>query len=232
MLARAALHDGDLDEARFLCRSAIELLEHTAAPHYVAEANQVLALVEQRSGDLEAALDALWNGLGAVDRRARGGQLSRMASRIDETSGRTASGRRARPRDRASAGALPPARGGHAPERARAPAHAIERLLRAEEQEPAAGARPSCTRHGAGADGVPGRARPARTDGRDGRPRAHRDGRRRCRRTLAAATDPHRRLMFELRPTSLQQEGLSGALRYLAEQAGEEAALQTSISVP
>jgi tetratricopeptide (TPR) repeat protein len=68
VLARAALHDGDLDEARFLCRSAIELLEHTAAPHYVAEANQVLALVEQRSGNLEAALDALWNGLGAVDR--------------------------------------------------------------------------------------------------------------------------------------------------------------------
>jgi tetratricopeptide (TPR) repeat protein len=68
VLARAALADGDLDEARFLCRSAIELLEHTAAPHYVAEANQVLALVEQRSGNLAAALDALWNGLGAVDR--------------------------------------------------------------------------------------------------------------------------------------------------------------------
>ena len=68
VLARAALHDGELDEARFLCRSAIELLEHTAAPHYVAEANQVLALVEQRSGNLEAALEALWNGLGAVDR--------------------------------------------------------------------------------------------------------------------------------------------------------------------
>ncbi len=68
VLARAALHDGDLDEARFLCRSAIELLEHTAAPHYMAEANQVLALVEQRSGNLEAALDALWSGLGAVDR--------------------------------------------------------------------------------------------------------------------------------------------------------------------
>jgi tetratricopeptide (TPR) repeat protein len=68
VLARAALAEGDLDEARFLSRSAIELLEHTAAPHYVAEANQVLALVEQRAGNLEAALDALWNGLGAVDR--------------------------------------------------------------------------------------------------------------------------------------------------------------------
>jgi tetratricopeptide (TPR) repeat protein len=68
VLARAALAEGELDEARFLCQSAIELLEHTAAPHYVAEANQVLALVEQRAGNLEAALDALWNGLGAVDR--------------------------------------------------------------------------------------------------------------------------------------------------------------------
>jgi tetratricopeptide (TPR) repeat protein len=67
VLARAALHDGDLDEARFLCRSAIDLLEHTAAPRYVAEANQVLALVEQRAGNLPAALDALWSGLGAVD---------------------------------------------------------------------------------------------------------------------------------------------------------------------
>jgi signal transduction histidine kinase len=52
------------------------------------------------------------------------------------------------------------------------------------------------------------------------------------RRTLAAATDRTRRLMFELRPTSLQQEGLAGALRDLAEQAGEEAALRTSVSVP
>ncbi len=68
VLARAALHDGELEEARFLCHRAIELLEHTTAPHYVAEANQVLALVEQRSGNLEAALEALWNGLGAVDR--------------------------------------------------------------------------------------------------------------------------------------------------------------------
>lgn len=52
------------------------------------------------------------------------------------------------------------------------------------------------------------------------------------RRTLAAATDRTRRLMFELRPTSLQQEGLSGALRDLAEQAGEEAGLRTATSVP
>jgi signal transduction histidine kinase len=51
------------------------------------------------------------------------------------------------------------------------------------------------------------------------------------RRTLSAATDRTRRLMFELRPTSLQQEGLAGALRELAEQAGEEAGLRVSVSV-
>jgi signal transduction histidine kinase len=53
-----------------------------------------------------------------------------------------------------------------------------------------------------------------------------------ARRTLAAATDRTRRLMFELRPTSLQQEGLAGALRDLAEQAGEESGLKVSVSVP
>jgi signal transduction histidine kinase len=53
-----------------------------------------------------------------------------------------------------------------------------------------------------------------------------------ARRTLAAATDRTRRLMFELRPTSLQQEGLAGALRDLVEQAGEEAGLTTATAVP
>lgn len=53
-----------------------------------------------------------------------------------------------------------------------------------------------------------------------------------ARRTLAAATDRTRRLMFELRPTSLQQEGLAGALRDLADQAGEEAGLTISVLVP
>jgi signal transduction histidine kinase len=52
------------------------------------------------------------------------------------------------------------------------------------------------------------------------------------RRILAAATDRTRRLMFELRPPSLQAEGLNGALRDLVEQAGEEAALRTAVSVP
>jgi signal transduction histidine kinase len=53
-----------------------------------------------------------------------------------------------------------------------------------------------------------------------------------ARRTLAAATDRTRRLMFELRPTSLQDEGLAGALRDLADQAGEESGLKVSVSVP
>jgi signal transduction histidine kinase len=52
------------------------------------------------------------------------------------------------------------------------------------------------------------------------------------RRTLAAATDRTRRLMFELRPTSMQDEGLAGALRDLADQVGEEAGLRVSVSVP
>ncbi len=53
-----------------------------------------------------------------------------------------------------------------------------------------------------------------------------------ARRTLAAATDRTRRLMFELRPTSLQDEGLAGALRDLADQVGEEAGLKVTVSVP
>lgn len=68
VLARAALADAELDDARFLCGRAIELLEGTAAPHYLAEAHQVLAVVEERAGNPEAALAALWNGVGAVDR--------------------------------------------------------------------------------------------------------------------------------------------------------------------
>ena len=68
VLARAALAEADVDEARFLCRRAIDLLEGTAAPHYRAEAHQVLAVVEERAGNHAAALAALWEGLGAVDR--------------------------------------------------------------------------------------------------------------------------------------------------------------------
>ena len=53
-----------------------------------------------------------------------------------------------------------------------------------------------------------------------------------ARRTLAAATERTRRLTFELRPASLRQEGLAGALRDLADQAGEEAGLTVRVSVP
>jgi tetratricopeptide (TPR) repeat protein len=68
VLARAALAEADLDEARFLCRRAIDLLESTAAPHYRAEAHQVLAMIEEQSGNPTAALAALWEGIGAVDK--------------------------------------------------------------------------------------------------------------------------------------------------------------------
>lgn len=48
------------------------------------------------------------------------------------------------------------------------------------------------------------------------------------RQTLAAATDRTRRLMFELRPP----QGLAKAVRELASQAGREANLEVSVSVP
>jgi signal transduction histidine kinase len=48
------------------------------------------------------------------------------------------------------------------------------------------------------------------------------------RRTLAAATDRTRRLMFELRPP----QGLATAVRELAAQAGREAELDVSLTVP
>ncbi len=52
-----------------------------------------------------------------------------------------------------------------------------------------------------------------------------------ARRTLAAATDRTRRLMFELRPPSLQQEGLAGAMADLADQLAEEAGVVVSVAV-
>jgi signal transduction histidine kinase len=48
------------------------------------------------------------------------------------------------------------------------------------------------------------------------------------RRTLAAATDRTRRLMFELRPP----QGLARAVRELASQAGREADLDVEVTVP
>jgi signal transduction histidine kinase len=52
-----------------------------------------------------------------------------------------------------------------------------------------------------------------------------------ARSTLAAATDRTRRLMFELRPTSLREEGLAGALADLTDELAEEAGVVTSVSV-
>jgi tetratricopeptide (TPR) repeat protein len=59
VLARVELAEGDLDDARFLCRQAIEQMTGRAPPHYIAEAYETLAAVEEAAGDLPAALAAL-----------------------------------------------------------------------------------------------------------------------------------------------------------------------------
>jgi transcriptional regulator with XRE-family HTH domain len=59
VLARVALADGDLEDARFLCRRAIEEMTGRAPPHYIAEVYETLAEVEEEAGDLRAALAAL-----------------------------------------------------------------------------------------------------------------------------------------------------------------------------
>jgi tetratricopeptide (TPR) repeat protein len=59
ILAKVEHHRDNLDDARFLCRQAIEALASRAAPHYVSEAYETLAEVEEDAGDLAAALAAL-----------------------------------------------------------------------------------------------------------------------------------------------------------------------------
>jgi ATP/maltotriose-dependent transcriptional regulator MalT len=59
VLAEAALAEGRLDDARDLCQEAIRLMADRAAPHYVARAYETLSRVEERAGNLEAALEAL-----------------------------------------------------------------------------------------------------------------------------------------------------------------------------
>lgn len=59
LLAEVELGRGHLDEARFLCRRAIELLEGRATPLYADRVWEALAEVEERAGNLEAALAAL-----------------------------------------------------------------------------------------------------------------------------------------------------------------------------
>jgi len=59
LMAEVELARGNLDEARFLCRQALELLDGTATPRYADRVWDTLAEVEERAGDLEAALAAL-----------------------------------------------------------------------------------------------------------------------------------------------------------------------------
>ena len=59
MLAEVELARGNLDDARFLCREALDMLSAGASPLYVARVYDVLAAVEEQAGNLEAALAAL-----------------------------------------------------------------------------------------------------------------------------------------------------------------------------
>jgi ATP/maltotriose-dependent transcriptional regulator MalT len=59
VLAEVQLARGDTDEARFLCRSALDAMRGTTSPVYVAHVYEVLAAVEEKAGNLEAALAAL-----------------------------------------------------------------------------------------------------------------------------------------------------------------------------
>jgi tetratricopeptide (TPR) repeat protein len=59
LLAEVELGRGNLEEARFLCARALELLEGTATPLYGDRVWEALADVEQRAGNLAAALAAL-----------------------------------------------------------------------------------------------------------------------------------------------------------------------------
>jgi tetratricopeptide (TPR) repeat protein len=59
VLAEVELARGNLDDARFLCREALDMLSGGASPLYVARVYEVLAAVEEQAGNLEAALAAL-----------------------------------------------------------------------------------------------------------------------------------------------------------------------------
>ncbi|MGN6380335.1 MAG: helix-turn-helix domain-containing protein [Gaiellales bacterium] len=59
MLAEVELARSNLDDARFLCREALELMSGAATPVLLARVYDVLAAVEERAGNLEAALAAL-----------------------------------------------------------------------------------------------------------------------------------------------------------------------------
>jgi len=59
LLAEVELRRGQLDEARFLCRQALDRLSGTTAPLYLRSVYETLAEVEERAGNLPAALAAL-----------------------------------------------------------------------------------------------------------------------------------------------------------------------------
>jgi ATP/maltotriose-dependent transcriptional regulator MalT len=59
VLAKVELANGNLDDARFLCQTAIDQMTGRAPPHYIADAYETLAAVEEEAGDLRAALAAL-----------------------------------------------------------------------------------------------------------------------------------------------------------------------------
>ena len=59
VLARVEMERGDLDDARFLCRQAIDLMTGTTPPHYLASGYELLSTIEERSGNLQAAIEAL-----------------------------------------------------------------------------------------------------------------------------------------------------------------------------
>jgi tetratricopeptide (TPR) repeat protein len=58
ILARVAFGRDDLDEARMLCRSSIDLVEGTIATRHASDAYRLLSEVEETAGDLPAALEA------------------------------------------------------------------------------------------------------------------------------------------------------------------------------
>ena len=60
VLAGVAYEQERLDDARYLCGQALQALDDTAGPHHRGDALRLLARVEQRAGNLDAALDALW----------------------------------------------------------------------------------------------------------------------------------------------------------------------------
>jgi transcriptional regulator with XRE-family HTH domain len=59
LLAEVALAEDRLDDARFLCQEGIGLMAGRVAPPQIARAYETLSRIEERAGNLEAALEAL-----------------------------------------------------------------------------------------------------------------------------------------------------------------------------